>query len=156
MARCGCFAGVILIAAMLVLTLLAPQSLFPAIGVGIVAAIWQCSPLKQLCLNRSHNHRELAAFGIAADVDSFRFGAAHGGWCFGSCWALMLLPLLISSGHFVMMAIVTFVIISERLENGRQLSWSIRFPDKLLRIMVAQCSIRLRRGSHDPLGTIND
>jgi len=150
------FAGLFLIAAMIALTLLAPQSLFPALGIGIVAVIWQCSPLKQLCLNRSHNHRELAAFGITADLDSFRFGMTHGGWCVGSCWALMLLPMLISSGHFVAMALVTFVMVSERLEEARPLTWNIRFPGKLLRIVVAQCSIRLRRRSFDPFGTFRN
>ncbi|WP_167480726.1 DUF2182 domain-containing protein [Mesorhizobium waimense] len=28
----------------------------------------------------------------------------HGVWCVGSCWALMLLPLLVSHGHVATMA----------------------------------------------------
>ena len=131
-------AGGVLLAAKLVLSLLAPQSYLPAAGVGLIAFVWQCSPIKQRCLNRSHNHRELAAFGIAADLDALRFGITHGVWCVGSCWALMLFPLLLSHGHFAAMAAVTFVMISERLEQPRPLSWRLRVPAKLMRIAVAQ------------------
>ena len=72
-------AGCVLIAAMLMLNLFAPQSYLPVIVVGIIAFVWQCTPIKQRCLNRSHNHSELAAFGIAADLDALRFGITHGG-----------------------------------------------------------------------------
>lgn len=122
-------AGVILIAAMLMLNLLLPQSYLPAIAVGIIAFVWQCSPVKQRCINRNHNHRELAAFGVAADADALRFGIAHGVWCVGSCWALMLFPMLLSQGHFAAMALVTYVMISERLEHPRPLGWQLRFPE---------------------------
>ncbi len=88
-------AGGVLIAAILMLNLLAPQSYLPAVVVGVVAFVWQSTPIKQRCLNRSHNHSEPAAFGTAADLDALRFGITHGVWCFGSCWALMLLPMLL-------------------------------------------------------------
>jgi predicted metal-binding membrane protein len=137
-------AGAVLIAAMLMLNLLLPQSYLPAIAVGIIAFVWQCSPVKQRCLNRNHNHRELAAFGGAADADALRFGVAHGVWCVGSCWALMLFPMLLSQGHFAAMALVTYVMISERLEHSRPLTWRLRFPLKLMRIAIAQSRIRLQ------------
>jgi predicted metal-binding membrane protein len=143
-------AGVVLLAAMLMLNVLVPQSYFPAVGVGIIALVWQCSPIKQRCLNRSHNHRELAAFGIAADLDALRFGVMHGVWCVGSCWALMLFPMLLSQGHFAAMAVVTVVMISERLEQPRPLSWRLRFPGKLMRILVAQSRIRLHGSGSVP------
>ena len=138
-------AGGALMAAMLTLNLLAPQSYLPAVGVGIMAFVWQCSPVKQRCLNRGHNHSELAAFGVAADLDALRFGITHGVWCVGSCWALMLLPMLLLQGHFAAMAVVTFLMTSERLERPRPLSWRLRFPGKLMRIVVAQTRIRLQR-----------
>jgi predicted metal-binding membrane protein len=136
-------AGGVLVTATLMLNLLAPASYLPAVGLGIVALVWQCSPIKQRCLNRGHNHSELAAFGIAADLDALRFGITHGVWCVGSCWALMLFPMLLLEGHFAAMAAVTFLIISERLEQPRPLSWSLRFRGKLLRILIAQTRIRL-------------
>ena len=137
-------AGGVLLAAMLVLRLLAPQSYLAAAGVGLIAFVWQCSPIKQRCLNRGHNHRELAAFGIDADLDALRFGITHGVWCVGSCWALMLFPIMLSQGHIAAMAAVTFVMISERLEQPRPLSWRLRVPGKLMRIVVAQSRIRLQ------------
>jgi len=138
-------AGGGLLAVMRMLNLLAPHAYLPAVGVGLIAVVWQCSPIKQRCLNRGHNHRELAAFGMAADLDALRFGMTHGGWCVGSCWALMLLPMLLLQGQVAAMALVTFVLTSERLEPPRPLRWRLRFPGKLLRIMVAQTRIRVQR-----------
>jgi predicted metal-binding membrane protein len=136
-------AGAVLVTATLMLNLLAPPSYLPVVGLGIVALVWQCSPMKQRCLNRGHNHSELAAFGFAADLDALRFGIIHAVWCVGSCWALMLLPMLLVEGHLTAMAAVTFLIISERLEHPRPLSWSLRFRGKLMRILIAQTRIRL-------------
>lgn len=136
-------AGSVLVTVTLLLNLLLPQSYLPAVGMGIVALVWQCSPIKQRCLNRAHNHSELAAFGIAADLDALRFGITHGVWCAGSCWALMLFPMLLLEGHFAAMAVVTFLIISERLEQPRPLSWRLRLRGKLMRILIAQTRIRL-------------
>jgi predicted metal-binding membrane protein len=138
-------AGVVLIATMLMLKLLMPQSYWPTVGVGIVAFVWQCSPIKQRCLNRSHNHRELAEFGRAADLDALHFGITHGVWCLGSCWALMLLPLMVSYGHFAAMAVVTFVMTSERLEHPQPLGWRLHLRAKLMRIMVAQTQIQFQK-----------
>lgn len=137
-------AGVVLLAVTLALNLFAPQSYLPAIAVGIIAVVWQCSPVKQLCLNRRHNHSALAAFGVAADLDALRFGITHGVWCVASCWALMLFPMLVSEGHYAAMALVTYVMISEHLEHPKPLSWRLRFPGKLMRIAVAQTRLRLQ------------
>ena len=99
--------------------------------------------MKQRCLNRNHNHRELAAFGLAADVDVLRFGLTHGVWCVGSCWALMLFPMLLSEGHLAAMAVVTFLMISERLEQPQQLRWRVSLRGRLMRAVVGQARIRL-------------
>jgi predicted metal-binding membrane protein len=136
-------AGSVLLAARLGLSLLAPQSYLPAAVVGLIAFVWQCSPIKQRCLNRGHNHSELAAFGIAADRDAVRFGITHGIWCVGSCWALMLFPMLLAEGHLAAMVVVTFLMISERLEQPRSLSWRVSLRAKLMRIVIAQTRIRL-------------
>lgn len=136
-------AGVVLLAMTLMLNLLFGQSLVPAILVGMTALIWQCSPIKQRCLNRGHNHSALAAFGSAADREALRFGMTHGIWCVGSCWALMFFPMLLSHGHFVAMAVVTYIMTSERLEHSKPLGWRWRFSGKLWRIAVSQTRMRL-------------
>lgn len=137
-------AGGVLLGAELVLSLLAPHSYLPAVGVGVIAWVWQCAPIKQRCLNRGHNHTELAAFGLAADLDALRFGISHGVWCAGSCWALMLFPMLLPRGHSAAMVAVTILMISERLDRPRPLGWRPRGPGKLMRIVIAQTRMRLQ------------
>lgn len=133
-------AGIILTLAHLLVHLWAPQSVWPLIMSVLLALVWQSSPAKQLCLNRSHNHYELSAFGLAADRDALGFGLYHGFWCVGSCWALMLIPMLTSQGHFIAMVAVTIVMIGERLEGPRRLKWRLRGLGKLTRIVLAQTS----------------
>ncbi len=137
-------AGAVLLSTELLLSLLAPRSLLPAIMVGVVAFVWQCAPAKQRCLNRGHNHYALAAFGLDADLDVFRFGMKHGVWCVGSCWALMLFPMLLPVGHFAGMAAVTFQVVSERLEQPRPPDWRLRGPVKLVRILVQQARMGIQ------------
>lgn len=125
----------------------ASSSYLPAIVGLLIAFVWQCSPVKQRCLNRCHLHPELAAFGAAGDGDAIRFGATHGIWCAGSCWALMLFPMLLPmrlpGGHLVAMAAVTVLIVSERLEPPRLPSWRLRGLGKATRIAIAQTRMRL-------------
>jgi predicted metal-binding membrane protein len=131
--------------------------LVPAIGLGlskswamaalatIFALIWQFSPIKQRSLNRCHAHPELSAFGLTADFDALRFGLKHSIWCVGSCWALMMLPLLLGRGHLIAMAVVTGLLLSERLESPAPAKWHWRCPGKALRIAVAQTRMQLQR-----------
>lgn len=136
--------GGVLLAINLAVRLLAPQSYLPTAGGVLIAFVWQLSPIKQRCLNRCHAHTELAAFGAAADLDALRFGTIHGIWCIGSCWALMLFPMLLPRGHVVAMATVTIMIFSERLERSRPPSWRWHGLGKAIRIAVAQTRIHLR------------
>ena len=112
------------------------RSCLPAAIVLVIALIWQFSPAKQRCLNGCHRHGELAAFGAAADADALRYGFNHAVWCVGSCWALMLLPMLLSAGHVVAMVGVTALIFSERLEDPGLPSWKWRGCNKAVRIVV--------------------
>jgi len=124
----------------------APSPYLPAAGALLLALVWQPSPWKQRCLNRCHAHAELAAFGLAADLDALRFGVTHGIWCAGSCWALMLAPLLLPRGHLAAMALATLLIVGERLEHPRPPRWRWRGLGKLTRILAAQARIRLEAG----------
>ena len=109
--------------------------------VGLIALAWQASPLKQRCLNRCHAHRELAAFGVAADLDAVRFGLQHGVWCVGSCWTLMLLPMMLMRGHVAAMAVGSVWLFAERLERPASPRWSWRVPRKAGRIAVGQAKM---------------
>jgi predicted metal-binding membrane protein len=121
----------------------ARPAFLPAAGVVFVALVWQFSPVKQRCLNRCHTHGPLAAFGAAADRAALRFGVTHGTWCAGSCWALMLFPMLLPRGQVVAMAGAAILIFSERLEQPGPPGWRWRGLGKLRRLVVAQARIRL-------------
>lgn len=136
-------AGVVMIAAIYGLNLLTSKPYLPATVTGIIALVWQFSPIKQRFLNRGHYHKALAAFGLAADRDALVFGIQHGVACVGSGWALMLLPMLLPAGHLFAMIIVTLIMISEHLEHPQLPRWRINLSGKLIRILIAQTQIRL-------------
>ena len=123
------------------------QAYLPVAGVVIIALVWQVSPLKQRCLNACHAHTELAAFGAAADLAALRFGLAHGLWCGGSCWALMLVPMLLPGRHLLAMAAVAILIFSERLEPPMAPCWRWRGLGGVTRMAVVQARIRLQHSS---------
>lgn len=136
--------GGVFVAVALAILLLAPPSYLPGVVVLLVAAAWQCSPLKQRCLNRCHAHPVLAAFGAAADMDVLRFGITHGLWCAGSCWALMLVPMLVPGSHLLAMGVVTALIFAERLERPGPPRWRVRGFRKATRIVIVQTRLRVR------------
>lgn len=103
-----------------------PQSPWPAVAVGAAALAWQASPWKQVCLNRCHRYRPLAAFGRVAYRDALRVGLEHGGWCVGSCWLTMLWPMLLPMGHYAGMIGVAVLMYCERLDPGAPPAWRWR------------------------------
>jgi predicted metal-binding membrane protein len=139
-------AGVVLTTIILGFNYWLPMSYLPAMRLGIVAAIYQCSPTKQRFLNRGHEHWHLPAFGFAAFKTAFLFGTVHGVWCVGAGWALMLLPMLLPEGHNIAMIIVTFMMISEHLEHPRPLRWSFNPRLRLFKYIIAQAKIKVKYG----------
>lgn len=144
-------AGLVLMAIRQAAQLLGPQDFRPAAALLVVALIWQVSPLKQRSLNRCHANPDLAAFGTSADVDALRFGTTHGLWCAASCWALMLFPMLLPGGHLAAMAIVAFLVFSERIEPPMPPAWRWRGFGRMKRLLVAQARIRFRASGIAPL-----
>jgi predicted metal-binding membrane protein len=138
-------AGVFMIGAIIGLNLLMPMSYIPALGVLIIAIVWQFSPIKQQFLNKGHDHWSLAAFGWKANQDALLYGIMHGVWCVGSGWAIMLFPMLLPKGHNLAMIVVTFIMISEHMEHPRFPRWYLSLRLKLLRIIVAQTRIKLKQ-----------
>lgn len=138
-------AGIVMIAAIIGFNLLMPMSYIPALFIGMIAVVWQFSPIKQRFLNLGHDHRPLAAFGWAANRDALLFGVMHGVWCVGSGWAIMLFPMLLPNGHNLAMLIVTFIMISEHMEHPKFPAWHFSFRLKLLRIIIAQTRIKLKQ-----------
>jgi predicted metal-binding membrane protein len=109
------------------------------------AVLWQCSPAKQVCLNRCHVRTALAAFGWKADAAVISFGATHAGWCIGSCAAWMLLPLIAPGQHIAAMIAVTGLIFCERLDKPARPAWRWRGFGTAWRV-VGAAAMRLRSG----------
>jgi predicted metal-binding membrane protein len=139
-------AGVFTWAIILGFNLWWPNSYLPALITGVIAAIYQCSPVKQRFLNLGHDHWVLPAFGFPAYRAVTLFGMVHGTWCVGSGWALMLFPMLLPEGHNIAMAIVTFIMISEHLEHPQPLRWALKTRLVLLKYMIAQIKIKWYSG----------
>lgn len=139
-------AGIIMTAIILVFNFLFPMSLLPAICIGLIAIIYQCSPAKQLFLNRGHDHKSLPAFGFPAFRAVAVFGVMHGVWCVGSGWALMLMPMLLPEGHNIAMIIVTFMMISEHMEHPQPIKWGFKPRLILIKYLVAPVKFKLLYG----------
>src|SRR5262245_50360005 len=90
----------------------------PLVVGGAVAAagLYQLTPLKHACLRRCrtplhwvmHRWREGRAGALA-------MGAEHGAWCIGCCWGLMLVLLALGAMSLVWMAVVTVLILAEKV-----------------------------------------
>lgn len=138
-------AGAVLIPLSLLVRRLSQASPAPAIATALAVLLWQAAPLKQVCLNRLHAHAPLTAFGARADVHALRFGASHGAWCCGSCWGIMLLPMLLPSGHTLGMLASSLWVWGEQLGRPDPPRWSLRVPARALRLALAQARLRAVR-----------
>jgi len=92
-----------------------------------VAAVgcWQCSPLRQRCLNACHRVPALRVFGAAAQFDSLRFGAMTGCYCAATCGLVMFLALLVQGHHLMAMATATAAVTFERHLPARRPRWQL-------------------------------
>ena len=131
-------AGIVLVGLALAVQLSAPGWRAALIEVLGLALLWQVSPLKQLALNRCHGRPAFAAFGHAAWRDCLRIGLRAGAWCVAACWALMLVALVVPSGHLAAMAAVALLVWAERLDPPRPLRWQLRRPKRLSVFLAAR------------------
>jgi predicted metal-binding membrane protein len=82
----------------------------------LAAAIYQLTPLKDVCLNKC---RSPFAFLLTAwkpgRVGALRMGIEHGGWCVGCCWALMATLIALGVMSVGWMVFVAALIAVEKL-----------------------------------------
>ena len=85
-------------------------------GVILAAAIYQLTPLKDVCLSKC---RSPFAFLLTAwkpgRLGALRMGIEHGGWCVGCCWALMAALIALGVMSVGWMIFVAALIASEKL-----------------------------------------
>ncbi|MBA3327046.1 MAG: DUF2182 domain-containing protein [Solirubrobacterales bacterium] len=83
----------------------------------LAAAVWQLTPLKTVCLR--HCRSPLGFFlrfggAIQRPVGAARMGAAHGSFCFGCCWAIFAVLVVLGTMNLAWMAVLTALIILEK------------------------------------------
>ena len=90
-------------------------------GTLVVAAAYELTPLKSVCLSKC---RSPFGFLIGAWRDglrgAFEMGARHGAWCIGCCWALMAALFALGVMSVAWMAFVAALIAVEKLVPWRR------------------------------------
>jgi predicted metal-binding membrane protein len=94
-------------------------------GTLIVAAIYELTPYKDVCLGKC---RSPLGFLVGSWRDglggAFEMGARHGAWCVGCCWALMASLFALGVMSLAWMAFVAALIALEKtLPWGRAVTW---------------------------------
>ena len=89
-------------------------------GLALVAGVYQLTPLKEACLAHCRTPMGfLMSHWRDGTAGAFRMGLEHGGYCFGCCWALMLLMFAAGVMSVTAMALLSLFILAERVLPGR-------------------------------------
>ena len=89
----------------------------PAAATLALAGAFQFSSLKQLCLDACRSPLPFVVshwHGRAPSRDALRLGLAHGAFCVGCCWALMLLMFTVGLGSVAWMLVLAIVMAVEK------------------------------------------
>lgn len=85
-------------------------------GALAIAAVWESTRWKRLCLRACHRLRSLPPDGWRADRASVREGIRNGVWCTGSCGPMMVVMALAPhSGGLWLMLLLSAVVSAEKL-----------------------------------------
>jgi predicted metal-binding membrane protein len=95
-------------------------------GVLAVAAVYELTPLKDICLSKCRS-----PFGFLLGTwreglrGGFAMGSKHAGWCLGCCWALMAALFALGVMSILWMAVVAGLITVEKVVPWRRVAvWS--------------------------------
>jgi len=83
----------------------------------IVAAIWQLTPMKSICLRHCRSPMGFfLKFGRRLDrpLGALRMGMAHGAFCLGCCWALMAVIVALGTMNLLWMIALALLIFLEK------------------------------------------
>jgi predicted metal-binding membrane protein len=91
-----------------------------------IAGLWQFSPIRDRCLDECRSPLGFVANrwrGIAERREAFTMGIAHGAFCVGCCWSLMLVMFGVGVGSTVLMLVLGgLTAIEKNLPSGRRLT----------------------------------
>lgn len=97
----------------------------PVLGIAgalalLVAGLYQFSGLKEACLKKCRNPFSILFSNWSAKASSvFRLGVAQGIWCFGCCWALMLVMFAVGVMNIFWMALIgVFTLIEKQMKGS--------------------------------------
>jgi predicted metal-binding membrane protein len=95
-------------------------------GVLAAAALYELTPLKDVCLSKC---RSPFGFLLGSWREGVRgageMGARHGAWCLGCCWALMVALFALGVMSLVWMAVVAALVTVEKVLPWRRVAvWS--------------------------------
>ena len=84
----------------------------------IAAALWQVTPVKEVCLR--HCRSPLSFFmrhkgGLRAPGRAIRLGVSHGAFCLGCCWLLMVVLVALGTMNLWWMAALALLIFIEKV-----------------------------------------
>lgn len=99
---------------------------FLAGGILVLAAVYELTPLKDVCLGKC---RSPFGFLLGSWRDGLRgavdMGSRHGAWCLGCCWALMASLFALGVMSIAWMAFVSALVAAEKtLPWGRAVTWA--------------------------------
>ena len=92
----------------------------------LVAGLWQFSPIRDRCLDECRSPLGFVMNrwrGVAVERESFAMGIAHGAFCIGCCWSLMLVMFGVGLGSAtLMLALGALTAIEKNMPWGRRLT----------------------------------
>jgi len=92
----------------------------------LCAGLYQFSPLKYACLDKCRSPMMFLTGrwrGVRPAREAFRLGTAHGAYCLGCCWSLMLVMFVAGMGSFAWMLVLGVAMGAEKnFPWGRSLS----------------------------------
>ena len=92
-------------------------------GVIAAAAVYQLTPLKEVCLRHCRNPMMfLLSHWRPGRLGALRMGVEHGGWCVGCCWGLMVVLFALGVMSIGWMVFVAALIAIEKLLPWRPLA----------------------------------
>jgi predicted metal-binding membrane protein len=131
-----------------------------AAGVLTLAAIYEITPLKDVCLAKCRSPiGSLLGSWRDGRLGALQMGSRHGGWCLGCCWALMAALFALGIMSLTWMALVAAVIALEKtLPWGRAVTWGTAAVLLALAIAVVAAPHDIPGlvvpGSHNAMHTI--
>jgi len=97
----------------------------------LVAGLWQFSPLRDRCLDECRSPFGFIVNrwqGRSVRREAFAMGLAHGAFCIGCCWSLMLVMFGVGLGSVVaMLALGAVTAIEKNMPWGRRLTHPLGF-----------------------------